>query len=388
MSEIEILNSVDPVGNIILCNDKVYRGINAGYEEEYAQIYNKCKVNGLLGNFIIPTIIADDFTLEPYQLIFEHELVKPYIYPFEWTLLMHCDAAYTVLDLVVKLDEIGLGLKDGHRFNIAFHKGRFFWIDFGSIISYKTTHWMIEEFIDSFIHSIICIDQGIFYKKDIYECLTEAQKEKYALARSTIINYGMAGDISNAVTLLYDWIKIYEHNIKILPYNHVTSTAVLDGLIAFIKTANIDRVLVIDGNAADISLSLNKYGNSVTVFNADAQYIDSLYFQIRRKITNISPVFIDVTLPDKLNEGLKWPKAEKRFAAEMAIIVNPPGSQCNLEFNKLIQSLKLFSVKYVAIEVEYPYTTKTISAIEQSVEIVAVIQDKCNDATCLIIVKV
>lgn len=387
MSKIEILYSADPVGNIILCNDKVYRGINTGYEEEYAQIYNKCKVNGLLGNYIIPTKIADDFKLEPYQLIFEHELVKPYIYPFEWTLLMTIDAAYTVLDLVMKLDEIGLGLKDGHRFNIAFHKDRFIWIDFASIISYKTTHWMIEEFIDSFIHSIICSDQGIFYKKDLYECLTEEQKEKYTLARSPIVNCGITGDVSTAVTLLYDWIKIYEHNIKILPYNHVTSSAVFAGLISFIKTVNIDRVLVIADNAADISLSLNKCGNSVTAFNADAQYIDSLYFQIRRKITNITPVFIDFAFPDKLNEGLRWPKAEKRYAAEMAIILNPSGYRCNLEFNKLLEGLKLFSVKYAAIEVEYPYTDETISAVRQSGEIVSVIQDKCNDLTCLIIVK-
>lgn len=246
---------------------------------------------------------------------------------------------------------------------------------------------MIEKFIDSFIHSIICSDQGIFYKKDIYECLTEEQKEKYTLARSPIVNCGITGDVSTAATLLYDWIKIYEHNIKVLPYNHVTSSVVPDGLISFIKTANIDRVLVIADNTADISLALNKCGNSVTAFNADAQYIDSLYFQIRRKITNITPVFIDVAFPDKLNEGLKWPKAEKRYAAEMAIIFNPSGYRCNLEFNKLLESLKLFSVKYAAIEVEYPYTDETISAMQQSGEIISVIQGKCNDVTCLIIVK-
>lgn len=36
MNDITILNGIDPVGNIILTSDKVYRGINKEYVEEYA----------------------------------------------------------------------------------------------------------------------------------------------------------------------------------------------------------------------------------------------------------------------------------------------------------------------------------------------------------------
>jgi hypothetical protein len=118
-----------------------------------------------LGNYIVNTKIADDFSLEPYGLMFEHELIWPYIYPFEWTLSMLIDAAYLVLNLLRKLDSIGLGLKDGHPYNISYNKGNFCFIDFGFIIQQKTPLWMFHEFINTFVNWIICKTKGLGQNK-------------------------------------------------------------------------------------------------------------------------------------------------------------------------------------------------------------------------------
>lgn len=217
MNDITILNGIDPAGNIILTSDKVYRGINKEYVEEYAAILNICQQNGLFGHNIINTKIADHFSLEPFTLIFEHELVKPFVYPFEWSLLMNIDAAYAVLDLVMKLDEVSLGLKDGHRLNVAYHNGRFYWIDFGSIIPNNTFSWMFEEFIDTFINAIIRMVKEVFDEENIRADLTDEHKQQNSL-KTTVLEYVHAGEISKAVKLLYQWIETYEITTNISTY--------------------------------------------------------------------------------------------------------------------------------------------------------------------------
>ena len=390
MSNIVILNGVDPVGNIIFSNNKVYRGIHKQYVNQYSTIYNICHQNGLLGQYIIDTKIADDFSLEPFGLIFEHELVWPYIYPFEWSLSMLIDAAYTLLHLVTKLDVIGLGLKDGHPYNIAYNKGIFCFIDFGSIIPNRTTLWMFKEFINTFVNWIICKTKGIgqntlLIEENISSHLTSEEQKRYNLYKTTILEHATSGEVSKAIGLLYHWIKTYELKHEIVAYDSKIPESILNSIITFTKEAQIKHVLLASGNFTNIIFALNQHNIAVTVFNEDPNYMDFIYTQIKQKETSIAPALIDFLNPNGPNDGSRWFNAEIRFSSEMVIVLNQFLTQT--DFVTLSRNLKLFMVRYAAIEIAYPLNQNLIEAIRQDFDIIDLTKES-YDGKKLIFVKI
>lgn len=372
MNDITILNGSDPAGKIILSKDKVYRGINKDFVIEYTMIYYNCLQNDLFGRYIINTKIADDFKLDPFFLIFEHEKVKPYTYPFEWTLLMAIDSAYTTLNLVASLDKIGLGLKDGHRFNIAYHKGNFHWIDFGSIIQYKTFSWMFEEFMDAFINAIICMANGTYHSDNVTSYLTDTDEKKYTHLRTKVLMYAHEGAVAEAAQLLYQWIHFYERKIKIVSHHSSIPEAVLSPLLHFAKDFQIKDILLISGDLSTICFPLAQNNLSVTVFHENAECVDFLYSQIKGKTISITPVYIDFLNPNSKNNEPRWLKAEERFATEMVVVFQHFTTINPIDFAPLVKKLKAFTLRYAALEVTYPYNTAMITAIEQEFDIMSI----------------
>jgi hypothetical protein len=378
MSNMVILNGVDPIGNVIFNNNKVYRGINKQFVQEYSVIYQICYQHGLFGHHIINTKIADDFSLEPFGLMFDHDLVWPYIYPFEWTLSMTIDAAYAVLNLVRKLDEVGLGLKDGHPFNSAYHKGMFCFIDFGSIVRRKTSLWMFKEFINTFINWIICKTKGVGQNKVLIEAnisshLTNEEQEQYNLFKTTILAFASSGQIVKAIELLYVWIKSYEIKLEIVPCYSNIPESILYSVVKFIKEAQINQVMLVSGDFANLCFTLNQNNILVTVINEDPKYIDFIYSQIKQKETSITPALINFLNPNGPNDGSRWFNAEIRFSSEMVIAFNHFLNQT--DFGVLSRKLKLFTVRYAAIEIFYPPNESLIESIKQDFDVIDITKE-------------
>jgi len=390
MSNIAILNGVDPIGNVIFANNKVYRGINKQFVQEYLTIFHICQQHGLFGHHVVNTKIADDFSLEPFGLMFEHELIWPYIYPFEWTLSMTIDAAYAVLNLVRKLDEVGLGLKDGHPFNSAYHKGKFCFIDFGSIVRRKTSLWMFKEFINTFINWIICKTKGVGQNKvlieeDISSHLTNEEQEQYNLFKTTILTLASSKEIVKATELLYHWINYYESKSQIIPYSSNIPESALYSIVKFINDVQIKHVMLVSGNFTNLCFILNQNNNVVTVLNEDPKYTDFIYSQIKQKATSISPALINFLNPNGPNDGSRWFNAEIRFSSEMVIVFNHFLTQT--DFGSLSRRLKSFTIKYAAIEIFDPPNESLIEAIKQDFNIIDILKES-YDGKRLLFLKV
>jgi hypothetical protein len=375
MNSIAILNGVDPIGNVIFSNNKVYRGINKQYAQEYFTIFQLCHQHGLFGNYIVNTKIADDFSLEPYGLMFEHELIWPYIYPFEWTLSMIIDAAYLVLNLVRKLNSIGLGLKDGHPYNITYNKGNFYFIDFGSIVRRKTSLWMFQEFINTFINWIICKTKGlgqnkVLIEEDISSHLNNEEQGQYNLFKTTILGLASHGEVEKATELLYKFIKFYESKLQIVPCNSNIPESILYSVVNFINDVHIKQVILVSGNFSNLCSTLNQNNTLVTIFNENPNYIDFIYSQIRQKASSISTVLIDFLNPNGPNNGSRWFNAEIRFCSEMVIVFNHFLTQT--DFGELSRKLKLFTTRYAAIEILDPPNESLIEALKRDFNFIAI----------------
>lgn len=388
MNDITVLPGSDPAGKVILSNNKVYRGINKDFVTEYRNIYYTCLQNNLFGRHIIPTKIANDFKLEPFVLLFEHERVKPYIYPFEWTLSMTIDAAYMVLNLVISLDKIGLGLKDGHQFNTAYYAGNFYWIDFCSIIQHKTLSWMFEEFMDAFLDAIICMANGVHHSDTIYDYLTEENQRKYIALRTMILEYSHTGAVIKAAQLLYQWIRLYEAELKIISYHSTIPDVMLSSILRFIKERQIQEALLISGEFSNVCFALNQNNIAVTVFHKDPKYIDFIYSQIKGKATRISPVLIDFLNPNSANNESKWLEAEKRFPAEIVIVFQYFSTADPIDFIVLVKKLKAFTTSCAVIEVIHPCSHELLAAIAQEFDIIMTAEESYHQNKKLLFLKV
>ena len=118
---------------------KIYRVISRGYEQEYLDVFGKCKQTDLLGNEIVNTSIATDMQLEGDDLILQHEFIELVSYCFEWAPGMIFGYTIYMLNFIRKLTKNGLGLVDGHVLNATVYNGGFFSIDFGAIKCMNTS---------------------------------------------------------------------------------------------------------------------------------------------------------------------------------------------------------------------------------------------------------
>lgn len=217
-----ILKGVDPVGRIFI-NKKtkqVYRGIFNDFSEVSLQVYKLCEEYGLFGKGLIETKLTN-LEVEPFDVVFEHRCIESFVYPFEWSPLMLKDAGVFVIELMLELDKAGLGLKDGHPFNVAFNNGSFKWYDFGSIILGKTLRSAINEFISTFVNPLMLMSLGYYQKaitnmqmplsyQDIYGYLNEEQRLVYEDFSTSVFDFYDNKPIDICLRKLKEWVQNIE----------------------------------------------------------------------------------------------------------------------------------------------------------------------------------
>ena len=153
----KIFKTTDPVGSIFLTNGGIYRGINDSYIKQTKKILESCQKSERLKSLLLNTKEVDSKNFSQFYYVLEHEKIDPFTYPSEWSSAMIYDAAYMVIDLMLELDQIGLGIKDAHIFNVGYHQGKFVWIDFGALTFKHENHNFLNAFRDSFINSLIIL---------------------------------------------------------------------------------------------------------------------------------------------------------------------------------------------------------------------------------------
>lgn len=144
---------VDDVGKVFFYNDRVLRAISSeGTADLYNGMLKEKWISEIFDSGLVKTQICENLELTGISLILEHEKISFETHPAEWTSYMHWLAAKTIVNVCLKLSEHDFALKDGHPWNLMYHKGRPYYIDFGSItrtteVSYGWLHEFIRYFV-------------------------------------------------------------------------------------------------------------------------------------------------------------------------------------------------------------------------------------------------
>lgn len=221
-SETIVVNGVDPIGNVLLKDNRIFRGIKKEKEEFCIEILHLLENKGFLGKYVVNTRIAYDVKIEPYNLILEHEKIT-ILYPDEWSFLMVKDAGNFVLEFMSELEKIGFGLVDSHGYNLSYHRGKFCWTDFGSIGKNKDYFIAsLKEFVKCFIHPRIVMiqrgfDRGSFFtahsfleKQDVKGYLSIVDRIMYEYYLRKLKKFISRKNYKACIEILKKWFNSYE----------------------------------------------------------------------------------------------------------------------------------------------------------------------------------
>ena len=127
----------DPCGEVFEYNDRILRGIFKRAGQSCKKVFKICNKYDLFDHGIVKTDIVNDPSLATlgYDMILVHEKVPHITYAHEWPTEMIKDAALFQLDLNLKLNGLGVTLKDcGVTGNVLFNGTRPVFVDFLSLI--------------------------------------------------------------------------------------------------------------------------------------------------------------------------------------------------------------------------------------------------------------
>jgi len=132
----KLTQGYDPDGEVIFSDSKVYRGIFSGKEEKVENIFDRLSQLGIQHLPLIETQKSDSSELmKLYGFVLEHKKLPFITYPHEWSSEGFRDAALMQLELMIKLLQNRMVLKDcGTSLNIVFNHFNPVWVDFLSII--------------------------------------------------------------------------------------------------------------------------------------------------------------------------------------------------------------------------------------------------------------
>ncbi|MEB3328336.1 MAG: hypothetical protein VKQ33_03790 [Candidatus Sericytochromatia bacterium] len=121
----------DPSGTVVWQAGKLTRQIRPGAAPFFRTLAaSPALARWVAAGLLVPTWVERD---DDAGLVLGHDPIAPLTYPHEWPGALFHDAASVVLQVAQAAAEEGLGLADGHPWNVLIHRGRPTFIDVGSL---------------------------------------------------------------------------------------------------------------------------------------------------------------------------------------------------------------------------------------------------------------
>jgi hypothetical protein len=390
-SHVKVLKGGDVAGQVLVDpeNRRIFRGINPDFESLVNQVYQKFEQSPSLQAKIIDTKKAEQH-LPTYAFVLEHEWIPNITYPYEWSPTMFYDAAVFLTDLMETLHRHQLGTKDAHPLNVAYHNGRWVWIDFCSIIPMTTPFIAIQEFVASFIHPLIMLSKNntekvyMYFKnpklgfawEDIKGYLSEDEQAQYTERMAALRKHYHHRDMSAVIANLKDWLTQYvvavEEDETWSQY-HDNLFEISDRnewplknkyVVDFIHSKKPDRLLDLAGASGWYCFAASQIGIPSVLIDSNIQCINKCYERMKQTgIYNITPIygdFIEMTpamsIGYTVDERIFYPQRpsfKARFRSDMVLalaIVHHLVFSAQLTFEEIISQISEVSSNYLVIE--------------------------------------
>ncbi len=380
-----ISNNIDISGVAFPYDGKFFRAINNTNAPFYDSLVGSQVFLKLVELGFVKTKKSEDYTLEDYSLLFEHNRITPISYVTEWSGEMLKSAAILTLRITQELSNNGMQLKDAHPWNVLFDGCNPVFIDLGSVIpKRKTKTWFPGlEFLETFFFPIILMS---------LDCAKEAREllvDKRTLRGSRV----KSSDIFKFILQKRAYSKFFDIFTKVNSAKKMISNQNFDELISLIdkvviplpkttwsdycleevdmtsfdkwitkrktvyqilKDCNPSQVLDIGCNTGWFSKLAALNGAKVISFDLDEPSINRLFVNNEAKELGIIPLVMNFTKPvEAYGINLRCIASFERYKSEMVFglaVVHHLTFYHKMTFEDIIEKFALFSEKYLVVE--------------------------------------
>lgn len=390
---------MDPSGSLYRSGEQIFRELEPGQAAFYLSLLDMPQVRAMLGEQIVETSKAADNTLE-------HRWISPVSYGFEWPSIMLRDAALLTLDICLRLNQSGMGLKDATPWNVLYDGTRPVFVDFTSIYLHEEgLFWVAyDQFCRLFLFPLVVasltsskvsrsllmtsasgitadellplLPSGAVWKKGwllkrfyiprlMVKLLESSGQSQQLVQRSREIRITQQArekffkelrqDVSSMEfsTRRSYWSQYYQDmNSFLNPNKFNQKQKAIADLLERVKPAT---VVDIGCNQGGYSILAALSGAKVTAFDTDEDCITSLYLLAKQRNLSILPLVMDgvQSSPQCGWRGIQYPPAIERFRSEMAFalaLVHHLAISQSQSFERIVQVLSDYSTKWLVTE--------------------------------------
>jgi len=213
MEQQKILAGYDPHGVVYEQEHCVMRKISSEYSDKIKDLFNIYQKNNLIDFGIVDTQL---FEADAVSVTLKHKKY-PITYPHEWSASMFKDAVLFHLNLVLKLEEYDLTLKDALPNNIVFDFTHPILVDFLSLV--KKGDLKDEQWLNKVDRHEKDLQRIIFNKMFIpYFLIPATVMSRYDYKQARDLLYKRSCNVHSQPPSFIDLFKIQGKNSKIQNY--------------------------------------------------------------------------------------------------------------------------------------------------------------------------
>lgn len=375
---------LDKDGRVFFWNENVYRAISEKNAKLYAELLKKSEFQSLFKKGLVKTSLAD-VSLQGYNLVLEHEKVTFISYVTEWSGSMLKEAALLTLSLNKELLGFSLQLKDAHPWNILFEGCRPVYIDFSSIIPFRSIkRWFpLKEFWGKFYLPLLLMSYGCarearsllvdsktlrgrnVTRLDLLNVLLKRRKIRALLDFIVKVRPSFR---NNPATLLENLTELVQRITIPLEKTHWSEycdeevdLSTLDSWMIkrresyyVLKKTQPKSLLDIGSNTGWFSKLAAQNGSKVIAFDNDEPSINKLFLNKGARNLNILPLSMDFRFPTPAyGLGLRCIDATVRFQTEMVFalaVVHHLVFKQHASFKTIADNLSSYTTRWLLVE--------------------------------------
>jgi hypothetical protein len=370
----------DPAGRLFSWRGGLYRAIALEERVFFEHLFEAGVVQHLVGRQLLVDSELTPLVLEGYGAVVKHRRIQHPSYPVEWCTAMLRDAALTMVDLLLALDEVGLTLKDGHPWNVVFDGPRPIYVDLGSIAPAHGVEWeRYDDFCRFCYYPLLLLAYG---REPIGRCLLaedegvhasdlvllpRAVRRRVRPPRATL-----AERISRRcwprTRVRRQWIERLRRDLEMIsppprrdgssqvtvaptPGSRVTAETAISAVVGRLRPASV----MVLGRLVDTLAPLVARQTAVVAASEDPSTVAGLYTVARTAGLRLSPVVMDFTKPTP-SRGVAnhWlVSATHRLRCDMVVAldaVDRAAELRHLTLDQIVEALSALTTRWLVVE--------------------------------------